>query len=202
MINGILGLFAAILEFLATVLQPVLNRISKKKEKEPNQELVSGKYEKCKSYEQLFSNAISDISEITGTDYNQIILFNGIGSHSTGLIVVADKIASGKQKYRLVINDGIISNAFQKGKECVVPMVARNLEYKNAVPETKSEAVVIIKYNENKMGVINSESDEENHYSKRMVQALMCIADEIGLRLSEMGFCGNEEDLPYISDEV
>lgn len=194
-----MSLLTSIIELLTAIVEPILYRFSKRNENEPKGAFASGKYEKSKSYDQLFSEAILDISNITGTDYNQIILFNNISSHSTGLVVVADKISAGKQKYRLVINDGIISNAFQNGKKYVVPRVNRNVEYKNAVPETKSEAVVIIKHNGNKMGVVNSESDEECHYSKKMVKELVCIADEVGLRLSEMGFCGNEVDLPYIS---
>lgn len=61
----------------------------------------NGKYGHCKSHKQLFASAISDIANITKTDYNQIILCVNRGTHELSLLVCADKIVKGKPKYRI-----------------------------------------------------------------------------------------------------
>lgn len=158
-----------------------------------------GKYEHCKSYKDLFASAISDIADITKTDYNQIVLCVNTGSHGLSLLVCADKIASGKQKYRVVANSGLIATSFHTGKYIRMSRIGENPRYFSAVKETKSELVVPIQINGNKVGVINSESDENYYYTNKILKELQEIARSICLRLVEMHFSGDSQEIPYIS---
>ncbi len=158
-----------------------------------------GKYEHCKNYEELLTTAISDIVDITKTDYNQIILCVNAGSHGLSLLVCADKIADGKQKYRVVANNGLIATSFHTGKYIRMAKIEENSRYFVAVKETKSELVVPIQMDGNKVGVINSEAPEKYYYTNKMLKELQEIANSICLRLVEMHFSGDPQEIPYIS---
>ncbi len=157
------------------------------------------KYAHCKSYKELLTSAITDITNITKTDYNQIILCVNSDSHALALLVCADKIAPGKQKYRIVANDGLIALCFHKGHYIRMTKVGENPKYYMAVGETKSELVVPIQIADNKLGVINSESTEEYHYTNKMLKELTAIAHSMCTRLVEMHFDGNAQEIPYVS---
>lgn len=157
------------------------------------------KYEHCKSYEDLLTVAIYDIADITKTDYNQIILCVNMGSHGLSLLVCADKIANGKQKYRIVANNGLIANCFHRGECYRMVRVGENPNYYSAVEETQSELVVPIQTDGNKLGVINSEATENYYYTNRMQRELQVIAKALCLRLMEMHFNGDEHEVPYVS---
>lgn len=158
-----------------------------------------GKYEHCQSYEDLLISAISDIADITKTDYNQIVLCVNIGSHGLSLLVCADKIANGKQKYRVVANSGLIATSFHTGKYIRMARIGEHPRYFSAVEETKSELIVPIQMEGNKVGVINSEATEKYHYTNKMLKELQEIAQSICLRLIEMHFSGDSQEIPYIS---
>lgn len=158
-----------------------------------------GKYEHCKSYEDLLTSAISDIAEITKTDYNQIILCANSETHGLVLLVCADKIANGKQKYRIVANNGLITKSFYTGKYIRMARIGEEPRYFSAVKETKSELVVPIQTDSNTIGLINSEATEKYYYTNKMLRELQVIAKSIGLRLVEMHFTGDSQEIPYIS---
>lgn len=158
-----------------------------------------GKYEHYKSYEDLLTSAISDIADVTKTDYNQIVLCVNTGSHRLSLLVCADKIANSKQKYRVVANNGLIATSFHTGKYIRMARIEENPRYFLAVKETKSELVVPIQMNGNKVGVINSEATEKYYYTNKMLKELQEIAKSICLRLDEMHFSGDAQEIPYIS---
>ena len=160
---------------------------------------IYGKYEHCKNYEELLTSAISDIYDITKTDYNQIILCVNMGSHGLSLLVCADKIASGKQKYRIVANNGLIATSFHTGKYIRMTKIGDNSHYYLAVEETESELVIPIQTNGNKFGVINSEATEKYYYTNKMLRDLQEVARSICLRLVEMHFSGDSREIPYIS---
>lgn len=157
------------------------------------------KYEHCKSYEDLLTSAISDIADITKTDYNQIVLCVNTGSHGLSLLVCADKIAKGKQKYRVVANGGLIARSFHTGKYIRMAKIGENSHYFVAVEETKSELVVPIQMDDNKVGVINSEATEKYYYTNKMLKELQEVSKSICLRLVEMNFSGDSQEIPYIS---
>lgn len=116
---------------------------------------------KCTNYTELFAKAIQEIWDVTGTDYNQIVLSSKISSHENGLVVYADNISEKKQRYRLVIMEGIIGRAFATGNIINVKDAEKEKNYFCAVENTKSELVVPIQFQGNVIGVINSESEKK-----------------------------------------
>lgn len=53
--------------------------------------------------------------------------------------------------------------------------------------------------NDNKVGVINSEATEKYYYTNKMLKELQEVARSICLRLIEMNFSGDSQEIPYIS---
>lgn len=77
--------------------------------------------------------------------------------------------------------------------------IGENPHYFPAVNETKSELIVPIKLGDNKVGAINSESAEKYHYTNKILKELQGVAQSICLRLNEMHFLGDSQEIPYIS---
>ncbi len=152
-------------------------------------------------YRTLLRNAIDMIAEITGTDYNQIIVHGKTKKHGYGLVVVADCIAPHKQRYRIVAIDGLIGKTFDSGQVTNVKDTFNEKEYFCAVPSTKSELIVPICFEGNKVGVINSESDEENHYTPEMILKLENLSRNLAKQLRKLGYNTRVDynDIPYIS---
>lgn len=157
-------------------------------------------FNNCKNLKLLFKCAIEHIAHYTKTDYNQIILMAKIKSHETGLVVFADNVSAMKQRYRLVVLDGLISESYATDKIIVVQNIANNKKYFNAVSETKSEIVIPIKMNNNIVGVINSESEELGYYSEEMIKNLCLLSKDFGVALHELNYKPNISlnELPYI----
>ena len=167
----------------------------------PNWE--SKMFENCMNYKELFKKALGAILKITGTDYNQIALVAGRNNYETSLIVFADNVANNKQKYRVVIMKGLIGKVFSNGQPLNVGDVRKEPDYFPAVVETKSEAIIPIVYLGNTIGVINSESEEKNHYSEYDIIRLMRVASNLSIALHRIGYSANIpcEKIPYIHED-
>ena len=154
----------------------------------------------CNDITDLFKQSITKIQEASRTDYNQIILNAAIGSHAYGLVVIADAIAYWKQKYRIVVMDGIINKCFKSGKLINISNVHNEQGYFQAVYETKSELVIPIRSLENVVGVINIESEEINHFNSDIINEINVISKHFGKMLNELKFDnGYYNNIPYIS---
>lgn len=157
----------------------------------------------CKTIPELLTTALMEIWKTTQTDYNQIALGSKISSHQTGLVVLADNISPSKQRYRLVAMDGLMGNTFATGNIINASNTNQDPRYFNAVGFTQSELVIPIKINGNVVGVINSESEETDHYSESIQTRLLTIANALSLSLSRLGYIANmsQINIPYVHIE-
>ena len=116
------------------------------------------------------------------------------------MLVYADNIAQGKQRYRIVIMDGLIAKSFSGGYAIVENDVNKTNDNFCAVYETNSEVVLPIKYHEKIIGVFNSESEELYHYKEGMVKKLLKLLNYFSNRIVELGYTSNMEknELPYV----
>lgn len=155
----------------------------------------------CDTYEKILKTSIQIISDITNTDYNQIILLSKIDPYRLGLVVFADKISFGKQRYRITIMDGIISRAHAQNRIINIEDTNRDSDYFNAVLETRSELVIPIRIRDKAIGVINSESEEVMHYTPQIIQRLEAFSYTLGFALDNIGYSQNIHvgSIPYIS---
>lgn len=155
---------------------------------------------KCTNMTELLTKAIEEICKITRTDYNQIALWVKVSSYETGLVVYADNVSDKKQRYRLVVMEGLIANAGSTGNIINIGNVKNEPQYFMAVGETKSELVVPIVFQEKTIGVINSESEQEYYYSKEVINQISCIANDLSIALKRVGYVSNmiADDIPYV----
>lgn len=160
-------------------------------------------FTKCRTFPELLTTALMEIWESTLTDYNQIALTVKISSHQSGLVVFADNISETKQRYRLVVMEGLMGNAFATGNVINVADTNQDSKYFQAVGRTKSELVIPIKFQGNVIGVINSESEEASHYTRAMVKRLLIISDALSIALNRLGYIANmaADQIPYIHIE-
>lgn len=158
---------------------------------------------KCKSFSELLFNAIEEICRVTATDYNQIALSAKTSNYETGLVVFADNISKNKQRYRLVIMEGLMGYAFATGKIINVNDIEKESQYFNAVGQTESELVIPIEFQGNIVGVINSESEQKNYYSENIVKRICKIVNNLSIMLSRLGYIPNIpcDKIPYIHIE-
>jgi transcriptional regulator with GAF, ATPase, and Fis domain len=145
------------------------------------------KFRSIPSIEELLNKALTEIEHVSKTDYNQIIL-DFSEKHSSHLYVVADAIPANKQRYDIVIYDGLIGKAYKTGDTIVVNDISKMNDYFNAVSETKSEISVPIKFDNHIMGVINSESEIKNYFSEDLQYLLDGIAKALAKNLLRLGW--------------
>lgn len=160
----------------------------------------SKRFKECKDMGTLLMAAIKEVCNLTKTDYNQIALSVSISRHETGLVVYADNIQDGKQRYRLVIMEGVMGRSFSTGEIINIDNTKNSPQYFNAVNETKSELVMPIEFQGNVVGVINSESEKENYYSTELVKKMFDIANDLSISMQKLGFIPNmrANEIPYI----
>jgi len=160
-------------------------------------------FTKPKNMSELLTNAIEEIWKITQTDYNQIALCVRISSHKTGLMVYADNVSENKQRYRLVVMEGIMGSSFSTGNIINIGNTQDDQRYFIAVEETKSELVVPIEFQGNIIGVINSEAEKNDYYSETIVKKLCKISNCLSIALNRLGYVSNmsSDKIPYIHIE-
>lgn len=156
--------------------------------------------DRCQSIEELFKTAFLAFRKITETDYNQIILFTKYESHTSGLIVYVEDIPTHKQNYLLVVQQGLIYSAYSKGDAIVSNHRYDKADYFEAVSQTESEIVVPIIYDGKVLGVINSESEHNNHYLDGIEKKLKRLSAELGFHLNRIGFSMtmSPKELPHL----
>lgn len=156
--------------------------------------------DRCKSIEELFKTAFLAFRKITETDYNQIILFTKYESHTSGLIVYVEDIPPHKQNYLLVVQDGLIYKAFSRGELIISNYRYHDVDYFEAVSQTESEVVVPIVYKGKVLGVLNSESEHNNHYHNKIKKPLNKLSAELGFHLDRLKFSMtmSPKELPHL----
>ncbi|MCM1316470.1 MAG: TIR domain-containing protein [Alistipes senegalensis] len=167
----------------------------------PNWE--SRMFKKSKNISELLTNAIEEIWKVTQTDYNQVALCVRISSHEIGLMVYADNVSEKKQRYRLVVMDGIMGSSFSTGNIINIGNTQNDHRYFVAVEETKSELVVPIEFQGNIIGVINSEAEKNNYYSETTIKKLCNISNNLSIALNRLGYVSNmnADKIPYVHIE-
>lgn len=170
-----------------------ISEIASKNIKDENvTEVVEPKYfTTANTLEKLLKDAISEIEDVTHTDYNQIILKAKLDSHQSGLVVFADNVADGKQRYRVVILEGLISEACDSGDVIIVNDVSKETKYFSAVINTKAELVLPIKINNRIIGAINSESEIKNYYTEEIIEKLYLLSRDFSIALSKLSYNTN-----------
>lgn len=154
----------------------------------------------CKDVKDLFEVAIKEISAISRTDYNQIVLYTKTGEYSYGLLVVADAISNFKQHYRITVMNGLIHKCYKEGKIFNIGDVENYPDYFKAVYETGAELLVPIKIYEKTIGVINIESEQKDYFTNDMIEKIEWIAKHFGRMLSKLEFDNEDyEGIPYVS---
>lgn len=158
----------------------------------------------CYWYKSILIEAIKYLKSITNTDYNQIILFSRIDNHTSGLVVFADNVSANKQRYRIVIQSGVIYRAYVTKEEIVLNHIHDDSDYFNAVEETKAEAVVPIVIDGESVGCINVESEEENVFNHDMICKIRNLSRCLSKALTRVNYRKDifANDLPYIHMDV
>ncbi len=153
----------------------------------------------CGDLEELLERGLRDLEATTATDYNQIFLAS-TSAYSKHLIAVADAMPAHKQRYRVATFAGLLGAAFAAGKSLNAGRVRERRGYSQAVPETRSELVVPIGTGTAVLGVLNSESEVEDHYSDDMRLRAELLADALAQLLPLFGWSPGraEEDAPWI----
>lgn len=141
----------------------------------------------CNDLANLLGKALKELEKITGTDYNQIFLVS-TSAHSLKLVSVAASIPFYKQCYRFAIFEGLIGSSFKEGKIINASNVRERPNYFQAVIETQSELVVPIKWQGVVYGVLNSESEEVEHYNDEIQFRMEQLASAIGESLLLSGW--------------
>jgi hypothetical protein len=149
--------------------------------------------------EELLRRAIVKFENITHSDYNQIMLTHYDG-YSSSLLVVADSIAPGKPRYRITSFRGLVGQVVGSG----VPFrqAVRNISrYMAAVPSTEAELIVAIRLDNGvPAGVLNSESDDRDHFTSEMELRSDALALAIGSLLPQVNWNSEQPqtDVPWI----
>ena len=149
--------------------------------------------------EELLERAIQAREAATSTDYNQIFL-SSTSAYSKHLIAVADAIPAHKQRYRLATLSGLLGIAFSGGKKLNAGKIRERKGYFQAVLETRSELIVPIGTGTAVLGVLNSESEDEDHFTDAMSEDVQHLADALAQLLPLFGWSPglSEEDSPWI----
>jgi len=135
----------------------------------------------------LLNRGLAELEYVTRTDYNQIFLNNQSG-HEGRLLAVADSLPNHKQRYRVAIYDGLLGSAYSNNRTIKADDVRQLKGYFPAVPETLSELVVPIRSDDTVLGVINSESEELNHFTEEMQGQLEQLGAALGRLLTKLGW--------------
>lgn len=147
----------------------------------------------------LLEKAVRELESITKTDYNQVFLVSTL-AYSRQLVAVADVIPPHKQRYRIATFSGLLGSTLSMGKTINARNVRERPNYFQAVIETESELVVPIARTGAIFGVLNSESEDIEHYDDIMQRAVEQLASALGELLPDFGYSPGMsiEDMPWV----
>lgn len=188
--DSLLGIATTLLLMLE-----VIRRFALREAKNP----FRAKFRSCGDVRDLLNRALRALEEITQTDYNQIFLNNQSG-HQGRLLAVADSIPDHKQRYRVAIYDGLLGSAYSNAQTINSGDVRQLKGYFPAVPETRSELVAPVKADGTVLGVINSESEEFNHFTDDVQAQVEQLAVALGQLLTVLRWDSRatEDDIIWI----
>ena len=168
-------------------------------EKKDNDNRYIKIFHKSSDLVELLEVSLLKFEEITKTDYNQIFLIT-TSPYARHLISVADSIPLNKQRYRIAAFDGLIGNACSTGKIINAKNVRERPGYLQAVLKTQSELVVPILFDGVCYGVVNSESEEINHFNDDIINNSKLFANALGylLPLYNWNPSIKEKEAPWI----
>lgn len=138
---------------------------------------------------ELLDLTLRELEQITRTDYNQIFLVV-TNEYSRELVAVADAIPSRKQRYRRASFSGLLGTALASGKTLNAACVRERPGYFQAVPETLSELVVPIRAERAVLGVVNSESENADHFTEIVRSSVEALVAALGEMLPRLGWTG------------
>jgi hypothetical protein len=150
----------------------------------------------------LLARTVRLLESECDSDDNQVFLA-GVSGYAQHFIAVADVIARRKQRYRIATLGGLLGACFQTGGVLNVGDVRSRAGYFQAVPETRSELVVPVRFQGAVIGVLNSESEERDHFTAARQAAVAALADALGAILPDFGWSPGRaaDDLPWIALE-
>jgi transcriptional regulator with GAF, ATPase, and Fis domain len=151
----------------------------------------------------LLDRSLSELERVARTDYNQILL-NNQSAHAGRLIAAADSMPRHKQRYRIASYDGLLGSVYSSGKTLNARDVRQLKGYFEAVPETRSEIVVPIKSEGLILGVINSESENADHFTNTIREQLEQLASALGHLLPRFGYDQRvpENEVPWVQKDA
>ncbi len=154
---------------------------------------------KCGDLEELLERALREMESATVTDYNQIFL-SSTSAYSKHLIAVADAIPRHKQRYRVATFSGLLGGVFSSGKTLNAGRIRERKGYFQAVLETRAELVIPIGTGTAVLGVLNSESEEEDHFTDEMRLHVERLAEALAQLLPLFGWSPGlpDEEAPWI----
>ena len=145
------------------------------------------RFRACGDLKDLLEKTLRELEAITETDYNLIFL-SCTSAYAQQLVAVADAIASHKQRYRVATLAGLLGSVFTTGRAPNAGDVRERRGYFQAVLETRSELVVPIVAGTAVLGVMNSESEEVNHFSDDMCRQVERLGRALGELLPVFGW--------------
>lgn len=153
----------------------------------------------CSDLEELLERALRELESATVTDYNQIFL-TSTSAYSKHLIAVADTINNHKQRYRIAAFSGLLGSVVASGKTLNVGKVRECKGYFQAVLETRSELVTPIGTGSVMLGVLNSESEEEDHFTEQICHRVEYLAEALAKLLPLFGWSPgrSDDETPWI----
>jgi hypothetical protein len=163
------------------------------------QNTYSEKLRACGDLEELLEHGLRELEAITQTDYNQIFL-TCTSAYARQLVAVADALPSHKRRYRVATFVGLLGSAFFSGKTLNAGKVRERKGYFQAVLETRSELVVPIGTGTAVLGVLNSESEEEDHFTDDVCLNVGRLAEALSQLLPLFGWSPGcpEKETPWI----
>lgn len=106
-------------------------------------------------------------------------------NEATGVVEfkVAIRYGDGSETASVKVGEGLLGYAVQHREVVLVPDVAKDSRYINAVPDAKSELVVPLLVKDRCIGAFDLESPELNAFSKRHVELLTLLASEAAVAI-------------------
>lgn len=146
----------------------------------------------------LLEHVLDELQAATLTDYNQIMFRDYLDA--ARLVVVADAIAHGKQRYRIAPIDGLFGRVMKTGCTANVGDTSVHSDYTMAVPQTRSQLVVPIYDAGELIGLVNSEAESAHYFSPKTASSVEDLATALGPAARALGWTPwrRADELPHL----